>query len=667
MSKTKFEWRCFLLMTLCLFCMMKGFATPEKGKEYTLLYITSYGTDSYQMQDQLLHYLNDNSHRDYSYIPACEAMGCDALTDVNSWQKRMDDILKKYPNPKAIVLQGNEAVITYFSPKNEQFKHIPVYVLQCNSRLACLPASMGIASMVPSEKGEHMRDARRIMEGFNVRYLELTSYDPYANMDLLQRLYGHTEDVAVLTDNTYTGWCMQQEIKEAQYRYTKWNFHYIDGCYLTMQQALEQVKALPPHTVMLLGCWKIDRDKTNHLSNAVYAFKAAKPAVLLPVFSFSGAGVGYWAVGGKIPRNQGKEKMAIDFFCADLDKGMTGAPKTVTLPLEFVFDETQLPVQGLAKSELPEGAVYLNTTITMRDFIQQYKWQFILAGCIVVLLVVISIGAVTYSVHITRLKMNLQSSEASLAEEKKHLEESLEKLKSANERVEQANLAKTYFLSNMNHEIRTPLNSIVGFSQVIVEMTQNQPELAEYAQILNQNSEGLLRLINGLLEISDIKSGKKLIHMSRTDVIPYLEGAVENARFLLKPEVSLSFTSPYETLMMYTDHGLIMEVMAHLLSNATKFTTQGSIQVMAEKDETDKELVVTVTDTGCGISDEIRRVIFDRFDKADEFIQGTGIGLTVCQTIVEAMDGRIWLDDSYRTGARFIVALPIRELGSTDV
>lgn len=657
--KSKFAWQCCIAVAILLFQAVSLFAVSGNREKKTLLYISSYGPDSYQMQDDLLRYLSDDSRRDVSYIVVCESMNCNAFTEVAEWQGRMDAILRKYPDPETVVLQGNEAVITYFAPDNERFRKVPTYVLQCNSLLKCLPESKNIPSMVPRQKGENMRHAEEIMNGFNVRYLELTEFDIKRNLDLIQRLHGNLKDVAVLTDNTYTGLCMQQAVRNEQRIYPKWTFHYIDGCYLNMQQALDRVKGLPAHTALMLGCWKIDRDKTNYLSHAVYAFKTTKPAGLLPVYSFSGAGMGYWALGGYIPQIEGRQKKAIDFFCADLNNGMVAEPCTYVFPQHFVFDKTQLDLYGIGLEELPENAVFLNRSLSMADFIRANKWQFLLAVSLVVFLLFITLVSVAYSVRLTKLKKSLLESEALLVEEKQQLETSLQKLKMADEQVEKANLAKTYFLSNMNHEIRTPLNSIVGFSQIIADMAKDNPELNEYAHILNQNSEGLLRLIGGLLDISDIKSGKRLVRQHAVDLVQVMGGMVESAKFQLKPQVDIVFMPQVDTLVMETDTGLLSQMMMHLLSNACKFTTEGGITVTLDREDKEQMAVISVTDTGCGISDEIRKVIFDRFDKAEEFIQGTGIGLTVCQTIVEAMEGRIWLDETYRSGARFVVCLPI--------
>ena len=224
----------------------------------------------------------------------------------------------------------------------------------------------------------------------------------------------------------------------------------------------------------------------------------------------------------------------------------------------------------------------------------------------------------------------------------------------AKERAEEAGRAKSLFISNMSHEIRTPLNSIVGFSQIMTEMVKDLPEVNEFAKIIQHDSEKLVKLIDGLLEISDIQSGKTQMMKERVDAVSFLSSMVDNMRQELKDGVSLNFTSSYPSLNINTDVNRLIQVMMNLIQNAIKHTEQGCITVALEKDPGNTMAMISVTDTGCGIPENLRKVLFDRFDKREEFIQGAGMGLTVCQTIVEFLGGRIWLDESYQSGARFV-------------
>ncbi len=645
-----------VLLMLALFVGQKLVADDD-AKVRKILCISSYGQDAHYIQEEMFSFVTSSGNS--ATMPVLESMDCRSLSNIATWQQTMRNILHKHPNPDAIVLLGNEAVITYFSMTGEPYQQIPLYILQCNSRLACLPVSYDITSIAAGKHGNY-RSVREMMKDYNVRYAELTEYDVPTNLDLVQRLYGHTHDIAVLTDNSYTGLCMQQAVKEVSERYGKWNFHYIDGRRLDMQQALDAISGLPYRTVLLLGAWTVDKSGANYLSNAVYAFKNVRSYVLLPVFSFSRMGIGYWAIGGYMPRMTDTQRGLSEFFKKDFASNMQGKQQISVLPMDYVFDESMLKSMEIGKEELPEEALYVNSTLTGTNFFSEYKWYILLAGCVLLLLVGAVVGTVTYSLRISRLRDTLQVSERQLQKEKESLQKSEHQLRIAKERAEEAGRAKSNFISNMSHEIRTPLNSIVGFSQVVSEMAKDQPELSEYANIVWHNSEILVKLIDGLLEVSDIQSGKTHFDIGRVDVVSFLSGVVATLQADMKENVALEFASPMESLELSTDIHRLMQVVTNLIQNALKFTEQGRISVTVDRDPANTMVLIAVSDTGCGVSEDIRGVLFDRFEKNNEFVQGAGMGLTICQTIIEALGGKIWLDESYHGGARFVFSLPLR-------
>lgn len=648
----------FALVCLVLLSCAGAYAKPKGNTQgRKILCISSYGREAHYIQEEMFSFVTSSEHS--SLIPVLETMDCRSLSNIATWQQTMRDILKKHPNPDAIVLLGNEAVITYFSMTGEPYQQTPLYILQCNRKLACLPMSHDITSIAAGKHGSY-RNVEEMMKDYNVRYAELTDYDVPANVELVQRLYGHTRDIAVLTDNSYTGLCMQRAVSEVADRYEKWTFHYIDGRRLDMQQALDAIRTLPYRTVLLLGGWNVDKHDATYLSNAVYAFNNIRSHVLLPVFSFSGTGMGYWAIGGYMPRTTDTHQGLAKLFKKDYEEGMTGEAQIHILPMEYVFDESMLRRMEIGKEELPEGAVYVNSELSGSSFLKEYRWHILSALCIIVLLTAAVVVTVTYSIRISRLRNTLQASEANLLKETANLQKSEHQLRIAKERAEEAGRAKSNFVSNMSHEIRTPLNSIVGFSQVLAETVKEQEELREYVNIIRDNSETLVKLIDGLLEISDIQSGKTQFEMTRADLVAYLAGIVATTRMEVHEGVETNFTSPHETLEISTDLQHLTQVMTCLLDNAIKYTTQGTITVSVEKDPAGTVALIAVADTGCGVSEELRPLLFDRFEKSEEFMQGAGMSLTVCQTIIEAMGGRIWLDENYRNGARFVFSLPLR-------
>lgn len=658
--KTKSSYiRHLIGLVLIIFIASPLQALDKDGLIKKILCISSFGSDNQYLQEELLHFVRDAGRDDTSFMPIFELMDCRSLNNVSSWQESMRNILTRHENPDIIVLLGNEAAITYFSMSEEKYRKIPLYVLQCNNSLACLSVPYGITSVQAGKQG-FIRKISEIMQEYNVRYAELQEYDVNANLELIQRLYGHTRDIAVLTDNSYTGLCMQYAVKEIEGRFPKCNFHYLDGRRLDMGQALDRIRKLPSRTVLLLGGWNIDKNESTYLSNAVYAFKNVRSYVLLPVFSFSGAGVGYWAIGGYIPWEQEERKHLSEFFHKDLATGMDQPAEIHILPQAYVFDEAMLNSMEISKSEIPEESVFLNGEMTGSEFLKEYMWYAILGIGIIVLLAVIAFVAVAYSFRISRLRNTLLASEEQLRKEKENLQKSEHKLRVAKERAEEAGKAKSLFISNMSHEIRTPLNSIVGFSQVMTEMVKDQPEVTEFAKIIQHDSEKLIKLIDGLLEVADIQSGNKRINKEPVNIISFIASMVDNMKQNMKAGVTLSFASPYTSLDMETDVNRLIQVLMNLIQYSMKHTENGDIIVAVEKDPANTMALISVTDTGGEIPKEIRNVMFDRFEKREEFVQDSGMELTISQTIVESLGGRIWTDEDYTSGARFVFSHPLR-------
>lgn len=635
---------------------IKAINSPEQK---VVLCISSYGTEPHYIKEEMASFVAESARNGNAYVPVIETMECLSMNSADEWQGKMERILMKYPNPYAIIILGNEAAITYFSMQGEAYRKIPLYVLQCNDELAVLPEKYGIPSVTARPNGERIRKMVDICEGFNVRYIELTDYGIKQNIDLIQRLYGNDIDVAVLTDNTYTGLCMQYCVKNGAERAKRWDFHYIDGRVMDMATALAKVRDLPPHTVMMLGGWRVDKNEATFLSNAVYAFSNVKNSLLMPVVTISGLGLGYWSLGGFFPQMDDIQKGLVEFFRQDVETQMTGKTEMKFTPMAHVFDEQVCKSLQITKDELPKEALFINEEVKPFDFFNEYKWEICTVIALFVILTLAVIVISFYSIKNKKLALTLQSSQMQLLEEKRLLEQSEHHLRIAKKRAEEASMAKTYFISNMSHEIRTPLNAIVGFSQVLIEMVKDQTELREYADIVLSNSESLVKLVDGLLEISDIQSGKAQFDITHGDIIYLLEGLVENLRPMSKDGVELRFESKYKQLELNSDFGRIVHVVTALMDNAISVTEQGSITIKVEKDSSKQMVLISVTDTGRGVPDNIRKVLFDRFDKPEEFIQGAGMSLTICQSIVEALGGRIWLDEFYRNGAQFCFTLPI--------
>lgn len=227
------------------------------------------------------------------------------------------------------------------------------------------------------------------------------------------------------------------------------------------------------------------------------------------------------------------------------------------------------------------------------------------------------------------------------------------------EKAVQAIQRKNMFLSNMSHEVRTPLNAIVGFSAVLTDEDESFDDESrrEFSEIIKVNSFQLLKLINDILDFSDFENDNITFNIRTHDAVKLCNEVVETVMASRKLEVEMRFDTDLSVLMLDTDDARLRQVLINLLVNATKFTEQGSIVLELKMADAGTALF-SVTDTGCGIPPEKQHLIFERFEKLNDFVQGSGLGLSICQLIVKYMNGKLWVDSGYTRGARFCFTHP---------
>ena len=242
---------------------------------------------------------------------------------------------------------------------------------------------------------------------------------------------------------------------------------------------------------------------------------------------------------------------------------------------------------------------------------------------------------------------------------------STQKLATSRINAENAMRAKSVFLSNMSHEIRTPLNALSGFSSLLTEEGLDDETRRQCNEVIQQNSELLLKLINDVIDLSSLEFGKLQFCIALHDAVSICRNVIDTVNKVKQTQAELTFTTELEEMPIETDDSRLQQVLINLLINATKFTPQGSIVLKLEK-ETDDTVLFTVTDTGCGIPKDRQTNIFQRFEKLNENVQGSGLGLSICQLIIEHIGGQIWIDSEYAEGSRFCFTHPISQKGRKE-
>ena len=251
-----------------------------------------------------------------------------------------------------------------------------------------------------------------------------------------------------------------------------------------------------------------------------------------------------------------------------------------------------------------------------------------------------------------------------LRKQRQEIALSTQKLEHLRTNAENATSAKSIFLSNMSHEIRTPLNALSGFSSLLTEENLDNETRRQCNEVILQNSELLLKLINDVIDLSSLEFGKIQFCINKHNVVNICQNVIDTVSKIKQTQAAICFITELKGMDIETDDVRLQQVLINLLINATKFTPQGSI-ILELRKQSEQELLFSVTDTGCGIPKEKQAAIFRRFEKLNENAQGSGLGLSICQLIIEHIGGKIWIDPDYTGGSRFFFTHPIRQSQST--
>ena len=236
-------------------------------------------------------------------------------------------------------------------------------------------------------------------------------------------------------------------------------------------------------------------------------------------------------------------------------------------------------------------------------------------------------------------------------------------LDAARIKAEEADRLKSAFLANMSHEIRTPLNAIVGFSQLLSnpDLPLEDEEKLEFSSLVQHNSELLTTLVNDILDLSALESGKYTMNLTSCHCNEMCRLILSTVMDRKAEGVKLYYTSEVaDDFQITTDEQRLQQVLINFLTNAEKHTEKGEIHLHCSLTEYPDRITFSVSDTGPGIPADKMDSVFERFKKLDEFKQGSGLGLNICRTIAERLHGEVKVDKSYTNGARFLLILPLK-------
>lgn len=302
-------------------------------------------------------------------------------------------------------------------------------------------------------------------------------------------------------------------------------------------------------------------------------------------------------------------------------------------------------------------------TRLQRDYAAERQRISIMYFSVFLLVAIVLVALFAY--HVRRsdmLKKRLVSSEQRLRTDESVLMQRQMVLRDALERHKNNGRLKSMFLSQMSHEIRTPLNAIVGFSNLLVGNAAVSDEERDYVRIIRKNSDLLTLLINNILDLGRLDSHRVVFEWNKCDLMSIIDTAL--APYAATQDVEAIVESFSQYVEIETDAPRLSKVFAHIYSNAYKFTQKGYVKTVVS--ENGDKLKVRVEDTGIGVPDDKKELVFERFEKVDVFVQGSGLGLSICREILHCLGGEIYADKDYNSGFAVIVELPIAKPDNPD-
>ena len=630
----KILYRTLLCLTAFFSLMFPAFSATG---DHPVLIISSYNPDSRQTSDNISNFMEEFQRLGGTCGVELENMNCKSFSESPLWKTRMAGILSKYRDtkePSLVILIGQEAWAAYLSLEDSVRGDVPVMTALASRNVVLLPEQGADLKTWMPESLDFFADfaGSPIKSGF------VYQYDVAANIRMIKRLYPQTEHIAFISDNSYGGVTLQAHVVKEMKKFPELSLILLDGRVNTIYTISDKLHSLPPRTVLLMGTWRVDMNDGYFMRNATYAMMEAAPG--LPAFSITSVGIGYWAVGGVVPVYR-----ALGRDMARQAVRVLANPKNSEIEIiscETVMDGKLVKERKLDIASIPGPIRLVNVT---PGFYEQYKYHIWGVAAVLVILLTGLLITLYFFYRTKRLKDELEVSEAALRE--------------AKDRAEESNRLKSAFLANMSHEIRTPLNAIVGFSDVLSAGDTAIDDQRGYFEIIKANSDLLLRLINDILDVSRLEADRVTLTLEKCDVVQICMQVTASVTQARRSSNRIVFESAADSLEIRTDIQRLQQVVINLLSNADKFTENGTITLKLEPDMRNRTALFSVSDTGCGIPPEKRKRVFERFEKLNEYAQGTGLGLSICKLIVEKWGGRIWIDSQYTRGARFVFTHPL--------
>ena len=625
------------LLCLCMLLAPLFVRSQETPERECILIVSSYNPDTRRMARFITEFEQQILALGIPCDICIETLECKGIADAALWMSLIDNMITRYESRslRAVVLLGQEAWASFVS-----LGRIPEGVMcfcgfVSSNGVMLPPPPDSLQTWKPrSVEYQGMTDSLKTVGGM------LNRYNIRRNVELIRSLYPQVENIALVTDNTYGGISLQALVREEWKHYPDLNLILVDS--RQGEEAVHEAYAsLPPRSAVMLGTWRVGCDGEYLMQRSLIELVQSNPRI--PVFSITRTCIGDVAIGGYVPEYESGAPLIATQIKKYYDTGRIDDVHFHTSKNVYLFDSRKLKEWKIAEYALPKGSVVEDTIAAKLSKYSHYI-ELLMLG--ILLLVLLLLFVTWLLLRVQRLKRTLEEREGQLVV--------------ARERAEESDMLKSAFLANMSHEIRTPLNAIVGFSSLMQSEELSQEERAEYCDIVVNNSEMLLTLLNDSLDNSSLECGKIRFNYASEEIVQICQHALMTTAHTRQEGVEGRFECAVDSFMLTTDAHRLSQILINLLTNAGKFTSEGSITLGVEIDKEHGEVLFSVTDTGPGIPPDKQEMVFNRFEKLEgNKKKGTGLGLAICRQIAVIIGGRIWVDPTYTGGARFIFAHPL--------
>ena len=614
----------FIVLLLFLFCLISANADNRKN----ILVLNSYH-NGLSWTDSLVNSIKHEFLADPSSTVFIEYMDTKRFFSEPHLELLKEKYQQKYANTKfdLIISTDNNAYDFLIKNRDEIFGIVPVIF-------------SGLNSIIDPPKGY-----TGVFENFSF----------CATLDLIERYHPNYSEIVVVCDKSTTGITLADALitdikhmgEPIRYRIIQPN---------TMQDLQLKLSQLNKNSVVLYLLY--NREINGNYYTYEGGFSESVPYCKVPIYCVWDFYMNRGAIGGSLitGRMQGKQ------VCNLAKKVLSGTSvddiQALKAEYQYTFDYNQMIEFGIKKRDLPRNSKVLNVPYS---FVRENKEIVILTLTILILLTIVII-VMTINIHLRKMREQ---------KEKVHLEEikaSNKKLEKAFQVAEESSRLKSAFLANMSHEIRTPMNAILGFTELLSGDNVADEKRKKFIAIIQKNTNGLLRLISDILDISKIETNQLNIIQEKckiSDIIDSVQSSYNalveqngdhNIKFIISPPEKT------EILEITTDSIRLQQVFTNLLENSLKFTHLGEIEIgYLIKD---KHVEFFVRDTGIGIAEEKQAIIFDRFRQAEldantRQYGGTGLGLAISKSLMEMLGGTIYMKSKLNVGTTFYFTVPI--------